>query len=215
MTDIRTASLEDLDAISSSLAAAFHDDPFVAYLLGGHHDWRRSRLAFRMLARNMLQRGIVLTSSDRSAAALWAPPGQWRLGLGAMLRTLPVTLRAYRWHILRALIALVRLERRHPRTPHYFLQVLGTDPSYQGRGIGSRLLGHALRMADRDRIGAYLASSKETNLPFYRRFGFEVIGEFRHHNGPRMWLMWRDPLETELRYPVSDEDGRLRSLRVT
>ena len=26
-----------------------------------------------------------------------------------------------------------------------------------------------------------------------RKFGFEVVGEIHHPNGPTMWRMWRDP----------------------
>ena len=43
-------------------------------------------------------------------------------------------------------------------------------------------------------VGAYLESSKETNVPYYRHFGFEVREEVDHRRGgPRQWSMWRDP----------------------
>jgi ribosomal protein S18 acetylase RimI-like enzyme len=192
MSEVRQATRQDLDAVSTLLSTAFRDDPLLLYMLGGWSE-RRSRLAFRMLTGNMLGKGIVLVSSDLSSAALWAPPGKWRLGLPAMARTLPSTLAAYRWHIFRVLLALVRMERVQPRTPHYFLQVIGTEPSRRGVGIGSRLVEPVLAMADRDRVGAYLASSKDTNLNFYRRFGFEVVGKIKHIRGPVMRLMWRNP----------------------
>jgi predicted N-acetyltransferase YhbS len=50
-----------------------------------------------------------------------------------------------------------------------------------------------LEKADAEGVGAYLESSKDTNVPYYRRFGFEVVGEIHHPNGPTMWRMWRDP----------------------
>ena len=41
----------------------------------------------------------------------------------------------------------------------------------------------------------YLENSKETNISFYGRFGFQVRQQMTHRrNGPSMWLMWRDPL---------------------
>ncbi len=45
---------------------------------------------------------------------------------------------------------------------------------------------------------AYLESSKERNVPLYRRFGFEVIEEHRSKVGsPPIWRMWREPRPPE------------------
>ena len=51
-----------------------------------------------------------------------------------------------------------------------------------------------LAKCDAEGVGAYLESSKDVNVPYYRRFGFEVRQEITHGNdGPKQWLMWRDP----------------------
>ena len=69
------------------------------------------------------------------------------------------------------------VESRHPSLPHYYLGGLGTDPQWQGRGLGSAVLGPVLEICDRDGVPAYLESSKETNIGFYGRHGFEVTDE--------------------------------------
>jgi ribosomal protein S18 acetylase RimI-like enzyme len=92
---------------------------------------------------------------------------------------------AYGWH---------RLEQAHPqRPPHWYLATLGTDPAAQGRGLGSAALRPVLAQCDRDGVGAYLESSKERNIDFYARHGFQVTKELKLPRGPRMWAMWREP----------------------
>jgi GNAT superfamily N-acetyltransferase len=89
---------------------------------------------------------------------------------------------------------LGEIEREHPIEPHWYLAVLGTDPSAQGHGLGSALLRSRLSRCDDRRFPAYLESSKESNVPYYERFGFRVTGEIRvPGGGPRVWPMWRNP----------------------
>ena len=60
--------------------------------------------------------------------------------------------------------------------------------------MGAALLQPALALADEDGMPAYLESSKERNVPFYARFGFEVVEELHSEVGsPPMWRMWREP----------------------
>ena len=52
-----------------------------------------------------------------------------------------------------AALRLVQLvESRHPKTPHYYLGGLGTDPPWQGRGFGSAVLAPVLEICDRERV---------------------------------------------------------------
>jgi hypothetical protein len=51
-----------------------------------------------------------------------------------------------------------------------------------------------LDTCDAEGIGAYLESSKESNVPFYERHGFRVTGEIVIPDGPTLWAMWRDPV---------------------
>lgn len=107
MSEVATADVADLPAITASLASAFSDDPVFIYLMGGTFDERRATLAFEMLGRNMLDHGLVLMTPDRKAAAFWSPPGKWKVPPLTIIRTLPLTLRAYKFGIFRALGASV------------------------------------------------------------------------------------------------------------
>ena len=70
--------------------------------------------------------------------------------------------------------------------------MLGTDPRHQGRGVGSALLEPILARCDADRVPAYLESSKRSNVPFYERHGFRVLGELAIAGGPVIWRMQRE-----------------------
>ena len=85
------------------------------------------------------------------------------------------------------------LEAVHERRPHWYLAIVGTDPVHQGHGIGSALLAPVLEQCDREGSLAYLESSKEVNIRFYERHGFEVTQEVRIPGGPVMWPMLRIP----------------------
>ena len=133
-------------------------------------------------------------------ASFWDPPGHWRMPITAQLKAAPTLLRVFGARSFAHLMDYAKVEKIHARytEPHYYLAVLGTDPDHQGHGIGSALMQPMLDRCDREGVGAYLESSKEHNIPFYRRHGFEVLFEHPFHaGGPSLWPMWRDPRPPE------------------
>jgi ribosomal protein S18 acetylase RimI-like enzyme len=86
------------------------------------------------------------------------------------------------------------MEKLEPRDPHWYLAMIGVDPSLQGRGIGAQLMQPVLDEADRDGLLAYLESSNPLNVPWYEKFGFHVTGELPlAKDGPVLHLMTREP----------------------
>ena len=192
--DVRPATSDDLDPMTASLARAFEDDPVMRYLRGGGDaPPQRSEPFFRMLGRQHLPNGFVFTTDGRRGGALWAPPGKWKAPPTSLLRSGPVLARLWGQHLVRNLGVLSKVEKLHPVEPHYYLAVLGTDPVEQGKGIGSALMRPVLERCDEEGIGAYLESSKHSNLAFYGRHGFEVTHEIELTDGPTIWPMWRAP----------------------
>ena len=191
-----------MPALAAMLARAFLDDPVAmwscrapALLPSTLERFHAARL------RQLLHHGAVWTTDGCESAAVWAPPGHWRTTASDDLALARALVRPRLLAHPRALVAvpvvgagLLRIERSHPPAPdHWYLAVLGTDPSAQGRGLGSAVLGPILQGCDADEIGAYLESSKERNLDFYARHGFRVTRELRLPRGPRVWAMWREP----------------------
>ena len=191
---VRRARRDDLAGIARALARAFGDDPVMEWFFPDPA--RRDRMVerlFRLRVAALVAQEETYTTDDHLGAAVWAQPGRWEMtplaGLALTLRILPLTrtrtpLLARGWTMIDA---------AHPKEPHYYLAILGTEPDAQGRGVGSALLQPALDDCDRNEIPAYLESSKESNLAFYGRHGFRVTGELQLPEGPTIWPMWRDP----------------------
>jgi ribosomal protein S18 acetylase RimI-like enzyme len=196
--DVRKATGSDTPRLAEVLARSFFDDPVLSWMTPDEERRRRKGpLGFATwLERIYLPKGEVYTDADRRGAALWSPPGKWRIPVGLQLRLAPRFVRLYGLSRTPLLLrGLAQLDRSHPDDrPHWYLAVLGTDPDHQGTGVGSALVQPVLDRCDAEGLGAYLESSKEANVPFYRRHGFEVTGEVRLPEGPPLWPMWREPL---------------------
>jgi ribosomal protein S18 acetylase RimI-like enzyme len=65
-----------------------------------------------------------------------------------------------------------------PSAPHYYLGVIGTDPTSQGSGIGTQLLKSFCEASASDVLssGVYLETAQESNLRFYEQAGFAETG---------------------------------------
>jgi GNAT superfamily N-acetyltransferase len=96
--------------------------------------------------------------------------------------------------LLPTLRLMATMESHHPKERHYYLGTVGTDPEWQGRGVGSALLQPVLDHCDEEGLPAYLESSKQQNLPFYHRHGFDITGQIHSPDGAvTLWMMWREP----------------------
>jgi ribosomal protein S18 acetylase RimI-like enzyme len=192
---IRKATLADVPQLAAVLARAFDDDPVAVWNFPDPARRRRALPRFfeAQLRHVYLRDDLVYTTEDVRGGALWSPPGKPPPGLRDIVRLLPLVPLVGR-QLPRALGSLRVLEAKHPKVPHHYLAVLGTDPDFQGRGIGSALLAPVLERCDTEGTPAYLESSKERNVPFYARHGFEVTEVVQlPRGGPRIWLMWRNP----------------------
>ncbi len=197
MPAIRPATPADLVAVGRSLSAAFAADPVWTWLTGDPRRYARGASRFFTAdARSvMADGGEVLVDEAVGGVACWCTPGRWRSTFGQTARLTPPSLLLFGPRVLKALGAQMSMEKVHPSdTPHWYLSLLGTDPAHQGKGIGSALVSAVTDRCDREGVAAYLESSKESNIAFYARHGFEVTAEHPlGRDGPPVWLMWREP----------------------
>ena len=170
----------DLERVGAALTAAFADDPFVTWLLGGKSRYqRRARTFYRALIGRSVRNGwtdlLVPTGSGPDAeavgVAVWHPPGV-RTTLSDHLATTPDLFRAFGSRLLLAALVEARTAKYNPGEPHWYLGFAGVVPGAAGQGLGSTLLEKGLERADSQGHPVHLESSNPRNIPFYERLGF-------------------------------------------
>jgi len=190
---VRIATGADAEPLSQTLARAFHDDPLMCHFLSdpASRPQKMPRI-FKLLLKLGIGYGACQVTSGYEAATFWRPPNQWHVPFWQYITNGPELIGVFGANALRVMSTMDMVEKIHPKTPHWYLQVIGTDPAKQGKGFGSLIMRHQLATVDAQGMPAYLESSKESNIPIYKSFGFEVTGEIRIPNGPVLYPMWRN-----------------------
>ncbi len=150
----------------------------------------------RVIRAVWLQKGCIdCVGEEPNAVALWLEvKGQYREPLGELIRSglvwTPVALGiGASVRLSKYSNAMLKLHRRHASGPHWYLQMVGVEPSKQGRGLGSRLLAHGLARAST--LPVYLETDVERNVGLYRRHGFEVMEHASTAEPVPLWSMLR------------------------
>lgn len=184
----------NVDAVGGALAAAFEDDPHMRWVFRSDRLGKLQRGYPLFLERFWLPRGEVVTQDERDGAAVWMRPGEAHVGFLDQLRAAPAIARVAGRDLARLLRASDYIDRRHPKTPHWYLPMVGVAPHARGRGLGTALLRPVLERCDAEGVPAYLEASSERNRPLYERLGFVVTDEWRYApDAPPLWPMWREP----------------------
>jgi ribosomal protein S18 acetylase RimI-like enzyme len=195
----RPARNEDVGELSGTLARAFYDDPVMIWLLPDEkaRTAQLRRLFTTMTRHHHLARGgveVACNGSGVGAAALWDPPNQWKESRRGQLAMTPTFIRVLGLRSMRGRAVQELMKRVHPEEPHWYLAVIGSDPTVRGQGFGQVLMRSRLDRCDAEYCPAYLESTKSENVPYYERFGFTVTREIvLPDDGPTMWAMWRAP----------------------
>jgi ribosomal protein S18 acetylase RimI-like enzyme len=195
----RPARKDEVGELSRTLARAFYDDPVMIWLLPDEkaRTEQLCRLFTTMTRHHHLGRGGVEVAYDGpgvGAAALWDPPNQWLETRRAQLAMTPTFIRVFGLRSMRGRAVQELMKDVHPEDPHWYLAVIGSDPTVRGRGFGQVLMRSRLDRCDAEYCPAYLESTKVENVPYYERFGFTVTSEIvLPDGGPTMWAMWRAP----------------------
>ena len=176
------------------LVRAFEQDPALRWFFPSEKIYRDSAPRFFYLhLKQKIRRETVYTENSLHGAALWDPPGgrinspieKWEYKIYLYLIHGPDHQRTMEG---RRVIEGVR-----PEFPHWYLSILGVDPAFQGRGIGTALLQPVLDICKKENIPVFLETAKEKSLQFYLGLGFEETGAFQLPDGPVLRTLLKIP----------------------
>lgn len=185
---------DDFARLARCLARSFETDPVLQWLLPDPASrLERASAFYEIVLQHFAGAGQISTDGTLRGCAIWQPPTPPSIGIVAQLSYSLRMIGILRGTSLKGFRMLGEMERIHYRPPHWYLALLGTDPDHWGQGVASSLLTPVLDRCDRDAVPAYLESSKESNLSFYRRHGFEVVKKIKVDDGPTLWPMLRLP----------------------
>lgn len=192
---------ENLPSAAAALGRAFQDDPLQAYVLPDPAiRAERSPGHFAPILEYGLRFGTVLTTAGEPAgAAVWLPPGQTSVtderAVEAGLDKLPEILGAEEAkRFFSVLAAIDPFHLADVPEDHWYVLVLGVDPTVQGQGLGRRLLAPIIEKARRDNLPCYLETAQPRNVGFYEHLGFKVLRDIvDDSSGVRVWTFRLDP----------------------
>jgi GNAT superfamily N-acetyltransferase len=183
-----------MEEVANAISRGFQDNEIWVWIV------QSDRRLARMLPRNYravmkgyyMPMGTAWTTPGRVGGALWVPPGRLERSSTQKVREVIALLPWLGPGGMRRGSAFEELQRRHhPAEPHWYLETLSISPEHQRAGYGSALMAPGLERADADGVPCYLETQREANIPFYRRFGFEVTDKVTTLDSPPLWLMWR------------------------
>ena len=190
----------DLNTAAEALSRAFLQDPLQRYVLPDESE--RLRLSphhFRPVLNYGLKFGEVFTTSGvPQGAAVWLPPGETNVteeraseaGLDRISNDLGEQAAGRFFSVLEFLDPFHVADAKDP---HWYVMVVGVDPSSQGQGLGRAILQPILDRADAGRHSCYLETAQPDNVGFYQYLGFRVVREIvEPTSGLSLWTFKRE-----------------------
>jgi ribosomal protein S18 acetylase RimI-like enzyme len=186
-----SANASDEASILDVLARAFSIDPVAQWIWPDLQQYYMYFPSFvRAFGGKAFAHGSAYYVDGYTGAALWLPPDvhpDENALIALLQRTVSEQIQKDFFQVFE------QMGRYHPSEPHWYLPLMGVDPSQQGKGFGSALLQQTLIQCDRDNKLAYLESSNPRNIPLYERHGFELLGNIQVGTSPSIFPMLRRP----------------------
>ena len=175
---------EHIKPAAELMARAFQDYPLSAYFIPDDSERRRKQpLMFQSMIRHGLLFGEVYATSPKlEGVAIWFPSDKNHWALWNNIRS-----RRFLIPFIVGIGAVARqkafgeyaasVRKRCVPSRHWYLQLLGVDPAYQGKGYASMLLKSMFGRIDKEGLPGFLETQAEKNVTLYEHLGFRVVEE--------------------------------------
>lgn len=122
--------------------------------------------------------GDVFLSDNKKACALVLYPDKKSTTFKSVLLDLKLVFSCIGIeNIKKALTRESKIKLLQPKTSMYYLWFIGVHPQYQNQGIGNKLLENIINDSYKKQRPVYLETSALKNLPWYKKFGFQIYNE--------------------------------------
>lgn len=195
---IEPARVEDLKECADCFAAAFQKDPATTYFFPGAWETRKPLIheffGLLLAARIQLNEPALVVRKNHRI-----------LGVVHGYRTIrpcwPALL-AQRWTAFesrqtgiteRLKVYDTITDECAPLLPHYYLGALAVHPEAQGKGVGRQLVSAFCQLSESDpkSSGTSLDTGNPSNLLFYRKWNFKVVGEGQLDHQTTLYCLFR------------------------
>lgn len=186
---IRVVDATDAPRAIAVQTMAFAADPVMRWLFPEPQTYLKVFPAFaHAFGGAAFEQGTAYLYEDLGGASFWLPPGV-ATDPDPLVKIIEEEIRD---SIRDDVFALTeQMAAFHIEEPHWYLAMIGVDPSRRGQGLGGAMLQHCLQACDEQGITAYLESSNLANVSLYQRHGFEIIGEIQAGSSPPSYPMIR------------------------
>lgn len=122
--------------------------------------------------------GKVYVNENSKACALVIYPDKKRISIKSILWDMRFIHKSIGiGNIKKVLQREAIIKKEHPHIPFSYLWFIGTEPSAQGKGIGTALMKQIISESEKLNRPIYLETSTDKNIPWYQKFGFQIYRE--------------------------------------
>ena len=176
---MKKASHNQKDIIVDILSRSFDDNKSINFIVPQDEKRRKRIKALMAYSYEICSMfGQVLITDDESACALLLYPDKKRTSFRSVFLDIQLVFQCLGiQNIKKAANREALIKSLQPKELMTYLWFIGVDTDKQNKGLGSSLLQSIISESDHQGRTICLETSTLKNLPWYKKFGFEIYNE--------------------------------------